>query len=138
MQESTGIPVFGGDDVSTGRPFIASLGRGARGTCPACGEGEIFSRLLSVRPACEVCGEDLSHHRADDLPAYLNIFATGHVVVALMMIVMTWEILPIWALTGVTVAIAVAVAVAFMRPLKGMVVAAQWALRMHGFGGHDD
>lgn len=138
MQDSSGIPVFGGESDSMDRPFIASVVRGARGVCPACGEGHIFSRLLTTRPTCEACGEELFHHRADDLPAYLNILATGHVVVGLMMVVMTWEILPIWILTGLTVAIAIAVAVTFMRPLKGMVVAAQWALGMHGFGGHED
>jgi uncharacterized protein (DUF983 family) len=48
------------------------------------------------------------------------------------------EFLPVWGITLLTAAIAVAVAILLMRPLKGLVVGAQWALRMHGFGGHDD
>ena len=55
-----------------------------------------------------------------------------------MMIFMKWDFLGLWQTTMLTVAIAVLAAVALMRPIKGMVVGTQWALRMHGFGGHDD
>ena len=37
-----------------------------------------------------------------------------------------------------TMAVSILAAWALMQPLKGMVVGTQWALRMHGFGGHDD
>ncbi|GIL03081.1 MAG: hypothetical protein BroJett030_29800 [Alphaproteobacteria bacterium] len=127
-----------GSGVEPARPVVRSVLRGARGTCPACGRGALFSRLLTTVPACPACGEELHHHRADDLPAYLNILVTGHVVVGTMMVAMTFELLPLWTLTALTVALAVTAAFALMRPLKGMVVAAQWALGMHGFGGHDD
>jgi uncharacterized protein (DUF983 family) len=120
------------------RPLLASMGRGLRGICPACGEGHVFASYLTVARHCEVCGEELYHQRADDLPAYLNIFVTGHVVVGVMMMFMDSEFLPLWGITLLTAAIAVAVAILLMRPLKGLVVGAQWALRMHGFGGHDD
>jgi uncharacterized protein (DUF983 family) len=120
------------------RPLLAAMGRGMRGVCPACGQGHVFTSYLSVARHCEACGEELFHQRADDLPAYLNIFVTGHVVVGAMMIFMDSEFLPIWGITLLTAAIAVMVAILMMRPLKGLVVGAQWALRMHGFGGHDD
>jgi uncharacterized protein (DUF983 family) len=120
------------------RPLLGSMGRGLRGRCPACGEGHVFTGYLAVARHCEVCGEELFHQRADDLPAYLNIFVTGHVVVGVMMMFMDSEFLPVWGITLLTAAIAVTVAILLMRPLKGLVVGAQWALRMHGFGGHDD
>ncbi len=120
------------------RPVWQAMARGAFGTCPNCGKGRLFTRWLAVDPHCNHCGEELFHHRADDLPAYLNIFVTGHVVIGVMMLFLDSEFLPVWGLTVMTAAIAVAVAAAMMRPLKGMVVGAQWALSMHGFGGHDD
>jgi uncharacterized protein (DUF983 family) len=120
------------------RPLLASMGRGLLGVCPACSKGHVFTTFLSVARHCEVCGEELYHQRADDLPAYLNIFVTGHVVVGVMMMFMDSEFLPIWGITLLTAAIAVMVAILMMRPLKGLVLGAQWALKMHGFGGHDD
>lgn len=120
------------------RALMPAMLRGARGACPNCGEGKLFSRYLAVEANCPACSEDLSHHRADDLPIYLNIFVTGHVVIGAMMLFLDSEFLPMWGLTLLTVMIAVATSVALMRPLKGIVIGAQWAMRMHGFGGHDD
>jgi uncharacterized protein (DUF983 family) len=137
MQQNDGVAIFGTEERQTERPFLRSVMRGAVGTCPACGKGHLFSRLLTTHQCCEACGEELFHHRADDLPAYLNILCTGHVVVGSMLILLTLELLPMWTLTGITVAAAIGVAFALMRPLKGMVIGAQWALGMHGFGEHD-
>jgi len=79
----------------------------------------------------------LRHQRADDLPAYLNILLTGHIVVGAMVPLVLLLELPLWMQTGSTALIAVISAMLAMRPLKGAVVAAQWALRMHGFGGDE-
>lgn len=120
------------------RPQLDAIIKGARGVCPSCGKGRLFSKLLTTSDNCTECGEELSHHRADDFPAYLNIFIVGHVVVAIMMIVMTFQLLPMWELTFLTAGMAVVCSVVLMRPIKGMVIGAQWALRMHGFGGDHD
>lgn len=120
------------------RPLLASMLRGARGKCPNCGRGTLFQRYLGVKAGCERCGEAFHHHRADDLPIYLNIFLTGHAAIGLVMLVIDSELLPLWAFTLLTMGAAVTVSIALMRPLKGLVIGAQWALLMHGFGGHDD
>lgn len=130
---------FGADTANSdvARPLSGSMMRGAGGSCPACGSGRLFSGFLTVVDRCGHCNEELHHHRADDLPAYLNIFVTGHVVVGLMMGVMMLGLLSMWAMTFLTAGLAVAAAFLLMRPFKGMVVGAQWALRMHGFGGDE-
>jgi uncharacterized protein (DUF983 family) len=112
--------------------------KGLRGKCPSCGETALFTKGLKVQDQCSVCDEEFHHHRADDLPAYLNIFVVGHVVVALIMIALKWDIVSMWTGMFITIAIAILVSVLMMRPLKGMVVGAQWAMRMHGFGGNED
>jgi len=132
------MPVETITDTLPPRPVLQSALRGAAGKCPACGEGHVFSKFITVADACDHCGEDLSHHRADDLPAYLNIFVVGHVVVGFMLVVMTYKLMDMWTTTFVTMAVCVISALFLMRPLKGMVVGLQWALRMHGFGGHED
>ena len=55
-----------------------------------------------------------------------------------MLVVMTYKLMDMWTTTFVTMAVCVISALLLMRPLKGMVVGLQWALRMHGFGGHED
>jgi uncharacterized protein (DUF983 family) len=120
------------------RSMVSAMLNGARCKCPACGKGPIFNGLLSVTPKCSECGEDLSHQRADDLPPYLNIFLTGHVIVGIILLLIDKEIMPIWALTVGTILVALVFSVLIMRPLKGLVVGSQWAMRMHGFGGHED
>jgi uncharacterized protein (DUF983 family) len=120
------------------RPLFPAMANGIRGHCPACGDGRLFARQLAIVEACDKCGTDLSHHRADDLPAYLNILLVGHVIVGAMMFLMTFELLGMWAFAALTIAVALASSVALMRPIKGAVVGAQWALYMHGFGDDAD
>ena len=62
-----------------------ALWRGLRGQCPNCGEGRLFRKFVKVADACDRCGEDFHHHRADDFPAYLVIILVGHIVVPLAM-----------------------------------------------------
>lgn len=120
------------------RSLKTALARGVRSKCPSCGEGKLFEKQLYIVNECSKCGEELHYHRADDLPAYLNIFVVGHVVIGTMMMVMGYLDMGMWPLTFLTVAIALFMSFLLMRPIKGLVVGAQWANRMHGFGGHDD
>jgi uncharacterized protein (DUF983 family) len=136
----SGRQVYGNEniEVETPRPLGRSMLRGLACKCPNCGKGQIFDGFLAVKPKCEACQENLSHQRADDLPAYLNIFVVGHVVIGAMMVLMTWKILGMWAMMAVTILLCLIASALLMRPLKSMVVSIQWALRMHGFGGLHD
>jgi len=120
------------------RPIMPAAMNGLRGKCPSCGETKLFTGGLTVQDQCANCGEEFHHHRADDLPTYLNIFIVGHIVVAAAMIIMDLDIVGLWTLVAGTCTLAIFMAIALLRPLKGMIVGVQWAMRMHGFGGHDD
>ncbi|THD50102.1 MAG: DUF983 domain-containing protein [Bradyrhizobium sp.] len=118
------------------RPVGPALRRGWSGRCPHCGEGRLFYAYLKVVDACSVCGEDLTHQRADDAPAYLTMVIVGHFIVAGVLAQEDW--LPnappllsvlVWS------ALAVAVSLAVLPRIKGALVGYQWAMRMHGFGG---
>ena len=125
------------EETPNDRQLLRSMLRGLRGRCPNCGIGTIFSGVLAIRPVCPYCGEALHHYRADDLPPYLNILVTGHVVVGAALVIMAFEALSVWMVTGLAVSVAVAAALLLMRPLKGAVIGAQWALKTHGFGGDE-
>lgn len=128
--------VFGGEH-HTGRPARAvwpAIVRGFRGKCPNCGEGRLFKAFVKTVDRCKHCGEDIHHHRADDLPAYLVIAIVGHIVVGaflgveLMVDWTSWQHLALW------LPITLILSLALLQPVKGAVVGLQWALYMHGFG----
>lgn len=115
------------------RPMRPAMLRGWRRRCPACGEGRMFEGYLKVRPACPSCGEDLSHHRADDGPAYLTILIVGHLMAPLIMVAFV-EFRPSpLVLASAFAAGCVALSLYLLPRLKGVIVGIQWAKRMHGF-----
>ncbi|MBD8064694.1 DUF983 domain-containing protein [Devosia sp. PTR5] len=118
------------EDRNTGR----AMWRGALCRCPHCGQGKMFRRYLKVADQCDVCGEELDHHRADDFPPYIAITIVGHIIIFLMLHMdMTYHVQPItYVLTMVPLAILLPLAI--LPSIKGAIVGLQWANRMYGFG----
>lgn len=130
MSNLTTSGIITGDD----RPTKPAIWRGLRSKCPNCGEGSLFKGFLKVTDECPSCGEVLSHHRADDGPAYLTILIVGHLLAPLLHV--TWTHFrpePLVMATVFTVG-CVALSLFLLPRMKGMVVAIQWSRRMHGFG----
>lgn len=120
------------------RPLREALWRGFKCTCPSCGSSRLFSSFLTTVDRCEHCSEEMHHHRADDLPAYLVILVVGHLVVGAFMGVEAATNLSHWQHLAIWVPITILGAVVLLRPTKGAVVGLQWALYMHGFDGNDE
>lgn len=119
------------------RDLRQGMVRGARGRCPACGDGAMFASFLKVSPACASCGEDLSAQRADDGPAYLTVLIVSHLVGPLLLVVyMAWQPAPMVMVTGFCAA-ATLLSLLMLPRIKGGMVGFQWAKRMHGFGDGD-
>ncbi|MCG3268990.1 DUF983 domain-containing protein [Yoonia sp. I 8.24] len=116
------------------RPSKPAILRGLRCKCPNCGEANIFDGYLKVVDHCPHCNETLSHHRADDGPAYLTILLVAHIIgFAIHFMWVMWEPSPMVMATTLSVG-AIALSLFLLPRLKGMIVAIQWARRMHGFG----
>ena len=97
--------------------------------CPRCGQGRLFTGLLSVRQACEVCALDLSAQDAGDGPAVFAILFLGMLVVGLAALVEIRFSPPLWVhllLWGPLILIG---AVAMLRPLKAGLIALQYRYR---------
>ncbi len=137
---STERQVFGGDrqPERPARQVGEAMKRGLLGRCPACGEGKLFRAYVKPVDKCAVCDEEISHHRADDLPAYLDIVVVGHIVIAGFMAVEMSYVWPMWAHFVVWAPLTLILALLFLQPIKGAVIGLQWALYMHGFGGEPD
>jgi len=118
---------------SSKRDVWRALKRGFRGRCPRCGEGKLFRSFLKVNEQCPVCGQDLTHHRADDLPAYLVIIIVGHIVVPLALMIETNYAPDVALQLAIYLPVTLVASLLLLQPVKGAVVGLQWALRMHGF-----
>src|ERR1700694_477277 len=115
------------------RDVWTALKRGFRGRCPRCGEGKLFRAFLKGDDHCPVCGLDFTPHRADDLPAYLVIVIVGHIVVPLALMIETNYSPPVALQLAIYLPATLIASLLLLQPVKGAVVALQWALRMHGF-----
>ena len=101
--------------------------------CPKCGRGTLLHAYLKVNDECGACGEDLRPQRADDGPAYLTILIVGHIMgFVLHFVYATFRPEPL-TLALVLSTVAVASTLFLLPRMKGLVVAYQWAKRMHGF-----
>lgn len=120
--------------VEDDRPLKPAMLRGWRRRCPRCGAGPVLRGYLQVRDACPSCGQALHHHRADDGPAYMTILIVGHLMAPLILIAFA-RFRPDPMVLGTVFSIGtVALSLYLLPRLKGMLIAIQWAKRMHGFG----
>ena len=103
-------------------PVRAALGC----RCPRCGQGRLFTGLLNVRGACEVCGLDLSTQDAGDGPAVFVIFFLGLIVVGLAALVEVKFSPPIWIHLVLWTPFIIVGAIAMLRPLKAGLIALQY------------
>ena len=104
------------------------------GSCPRCGQGRLFSGLLTVRPRCDVCGLDLHEHDSGDGPASLVIFPLGAIVVGLAFWVEFRFEPPLWVHVVIWPLATFPLAIALMRPMKAALVALQFAHRSREMG----
>ena len=123
--------------VTINDPHKRSIGQavwnGMRLRCPHCGKGHLFRSYLKVADTCEVCGEELFHHRADDMPPYIAIFIVGHVIVGLMLEMEFHLTIEPWVYVVTMVPLALILPLVMLPSIKGAIVGLQWAARMHGF-----
>lgn len=115
------------------RSVWRALVNGFRRRCPHCRKGHIFDGYLRVRDACEVCGTEFFHHRADDAPPYFTILITGHFIVPLMAVFLAVTDWPAGLHLMIWLPLTLFMILALLPRVKGALISLQWALRMHGF-----
>lgn len=135
MTDSMTAPAASGaqPEAAAPRDTWLAMRRGAVRCCPKCGEGALFQGYLKVVDHCPACGEAMHHQRADDGPAYITILIVSHLLApALLAVFMMWRPSPIAMLVGFSLA-AIIGSLILLPIIKGAMVGAQWARRMHGF-----
>jgi uncharacterized protein (DUF983 family) len=114
-------------------PYIA----GASGKCPNCGEGPLFAGFLSVAPKCARCGYDFSKVDSGDGPAVFVIFIAGFIAAFGVMFTEIAYRPPLWLQAVIWLPVAAILCLAFLRPIKGLMIAAQFANRASEAGRDD-
>jgi uncharacterized protein (DUF983 family) len=94
--------------------------------CPRCGEGKIFTGLLTVRAACPACDLDLSAEDAGDGPAVFLIFFLGAVAVGIAAWLEIEFEPPIWVHLLILTPVIIGGAIGLLRPLKAGMIALQY------------
>ena len=119
--------------IDTARPLGPAVWNGLRLKCPNCGEGKLLSGYTKVAHDCTTCGQPFHHQKADDGPAYMTILIVGHIMgIALHVLMLEFGITDAWLLP-VLIAAALGLSAYLLPRMKGLLVAFQWAKRMHGF-----
>lgn len=106
-------------------PLLAGLA----GRCPNCGEGALFRGFLTVAERCDACGYDLSRADSGDGPAVFVILIGGFIVAFAALFTEIAYRPPIWVHMVVFLPMTVAVCGGLLRPMKGVLLAAQFANR---------
>jgi uncharacterized protein (DUF983 family) len=102
------------------------IAAGLAGRCPRCGKGKLFRGFLTLSPACEACGLDLSFADAGDGPAVFVILFAGFVVVGLALVVEFLYAPPYWLHAVLWGPLILLVTLGPLRPLKGLLIALQY------------
>lgn len=113
-----------------GRSWFSAALRGWRGLCPRCGKRHLFTAYVKMAPACRACGQEFEPFRADDAPAYFTIFAVGHIVVPLMLLVEKQWFPALWVHAALWLPGTLALCLLLLPRIKGAVIGLQWGLNM--------
>ena len=93
--------------------------------------------LSGVAPSCSACGFDFRRVDSGDGPAVFVIFIAGFVAAFGILFTEVFVRPPIWVEFVVWLPIALILCLALLRPLKGLMIAAQFTNRASEAGRHD-
>lgn len=105
---------------------FAALLRGARSTCPRCGEAKLFRKWIKPVDTCANCGQDWSVQQADDFPAYIGIFIVGHLLAPVVIAMIGTFGFSAWATLAIILPVATILLIVMLQPTKGAVIAFLW------------
>ncbi|MFM6831368.1 MAG: DUF983 domain-containing protein [Novosphingobium sp.] len=111
----------------------AAIMRGIRGRCPRCGEAKLFRKFLKPIAVCPHCHQDWSHQRADDMPPYISILITGHVLAPFIIYFGAVSDISMAKALTICLVLAAVMMISLLQPAKGGTIALQWWHGMHGF-----
>jgi uncharacterized protein (DUF983 family) len=107
-------------------PPVDPITAGLKGRCPRCGEGRLFSGMLSLSKRCGSCGLDYSFADAGDGPAVFVILIVGFIVVGLALWMEVSYGPPLWLHLVLWIPLVLVLSLAALRLAKGVLVTLQY------------
>lgn len=101
---------------------VSSLRQALLCRCPRCGDGPVFTGVLTVVRICWACGLDLSAYDTGDGPAALVIMVLGTIVVGLALWVELRYEPPFWVHALLWTPLIIAGSIALLRVMKAWLV----------------
>jgi uncharacterized protein (DUF983 family) len=120
------LRLIGGGDVVDYYPQQSSIKTGLRCACPRCGQGKLFTGILTIREKCTVCDFDFGRLNADDGAAFFIIVLYSAIVLPLAAWFQFALDPPIWVHLVIWLPIIVFGAILLMRPFKAWLLAQQF------------
>ena len=108
-------------------PPLPPTATGMKGRCPRCGQGQLFDGFLTIRDRCPVCGLDYAFIDSGDGPAVFVIFIVGFIGMAGVLFTEFVVGAPLWLNLLIWMPLIVILCAGFLRPLKGLLIAQQFA-----------
>ena len=108
-------------------PGLDPIRTGALGRCPRCGKAPLFQGFLAVAPRCRACGLDFGFADSADGPAVFVILIVGFIMAGAALLTEVAYTPPIWVHVVVWGPLVVVLSLGLLRPLKGVLVAVQYA-----------
>jgi uncharacterized protein (DUF983 family) len=120
------LRLIGGGDVVDYYPQQSSIKTGLRCACPRCGQGKLFTGILTIREKCTVCDFDFGRLNADDGAAFFIIVLYSAIILPLAAWFQFALDPPIWVHLVIWLPIIVFGAILLMRPFKAWLLAQQF------------
>ena len=110
--------------MATPSPLAAAL----KGSCPRCGQGQLFQGWVSFASQCRACGLDLASFNVGDGPAAFLILIVGAILTVLAVLVdLSWS--PPWWVHLVWIPVGLLLTLGGLRTAKAALLAQEYLHR---------
>ncbi len=107
-------------------PPLDPVSTGMKGRCPRCGEGALFSGLLTVKDRCTACGLGYEFEDAGDGPTVFIIMGLGFLVLGLGLFVELNYGPPVWVHIVLWPPLVFLLGLPALRAMKGALISLTW------------
>lgn len=112
-------------------PQHSGLGIALRCACPRCGEGPLFTGVLTLRDACPSCNMDYTKLSADDGAAFFIIVVYSAILIPLAVWVEFRFSPPLWLHLVIWAPLIFGGSILLMRPLKAWLIGQQYRHKLY-------
>lgn len=112
-------------------PQLDPFSTGLKSACPRCGQGQLFSGYMKLKPKCTACGLDYSFVDTGEGPAVLVMLVVGFVILGSALWLDSQFALAIWLQILIWLPVSVLLSLFLLRKMKAVMIALQYRHKAH-------